>query len=238
MSAVLKNLNQNHLDRDAIHAILGAKDAAGRVKWAMEHLPGEQIISSSFGAQAAVMLHLTTRFYPKIPVVFIDTGYLFPETYQFVETLSNRLDLNLQIYRSVRSPAWQEAAEGQRWEKDVNSLVDYNRENKVEPMTRALNELGVQTWFAGLRSAQSSSRKDKRFIESHEGYWKIHPILDWTDRDVGLYLKKHRLPYHPLWEKGYISIGDTHSTKALHEVDTSEQLRFNGLKRECGLHEM
>jgi phosphoadenosine phosphosulfate reductase len=65
----------------------------------------------------------------------------------------------------------------------------------------------------------------------------VHPLFDWTDRDVGRYLAKHKLPYHPLWEKGYLSIGDWHTTRSLAEVDSMEELRFFGLKRECGLHE-
>jgi phosphoadenosine phosphosulfate reductase len=69
------------------------------------------------------------------------------------------------------------------------------------------------------------------------GRFKVHPLFDWTDRDVGRYLKENGLPYHPLWEKGYLSIGDWHTTRSLAEVDSVEELRFFGLKRECGLHE-
>jgi phosphoadenosine phosphosulfate reductase len=65
----------------------------------------------------------------------------------------------------------------------------------------------------------------------------VHPIADWTDRDVHKYLQQHDLPYHPLWEKGYVSVGDHHTTRPIHEVDSVEQTRFFGLKRECGLHE-
>ena len=68
--------------------------------------------------------------------------------------------------------------------------------------------------------------------------WKLHPILDWTDRDVYRYLQRHALPYHPLWEKGYVSIGDVHTTRSLQEVGSVDETRFFGLKRECGLHEM
>ena len=76
---------------------------------------GNHVLSSSFGAQAAVSLHLATQVYPDIPVVLVDTGYLFPETYRFVDELTERLKLNLKIYRSELSPAWQEARFGQRW---------------------------------------------------------------------------------------------------------------------------
>jgi phosphoadenosine phosphosulfate reductase len=209
-----------------------------RVRWAFEHLPSQHALSSSFGAQAAVSLHLLTRVEPDIPVILVDTGYLFPETYQFVDELTERLKLNLKVYRAQYSPAWQEARHGKRWLQGVDGLNAYNEENKVEPMRRALRELGVETWFAGLRRKQSDSRSNIPFLDWSGGRWKVHPIADWNDRDVHLYLKEHDLPYHPLWEKGYLSIGDHHSTKPIHEVSTLEQTRFFGLQRECGIHDI
>ncbi len=91
--------------------------------------------------------------------------------------------------------------------------------------------------FAGLRRVQARTRARIAPIEFKRGRYKVHPLFDWTDRDVGQYLRKHHLPYHPLWEKGYLSIGDWHTTRSLAEVDSMEDLRFFGLKRECGLHE-
>ena len=99
-------------------------------------------MSTSFGAQAAVMLHLATRVAPSIPVVFIDTGYLFPETYRFADELTTRLKLNLKVYRAVESPAWLEARSGKLWEQGAEGLARYNQIMKVEPMQRALAELG------------------------------------------------------------------------------------------------
>ena len=204
----------------------------------MKTLPGQHIVSSSFGAQSAVMLHLVTRQQPDIPVVFIDTGYLFPETYRFVDELTQRLNLNLRVYRPEVSGAWQEARYGKRWEQDLQGLEAYNQDNKVEPMRRAIEELEVGTWFSGLRRSQSAERRDTPFVENSGDRFKVYPIADWTDRDVFVYLRQHDLPYHPLWEKGYVSIGDTHTTKSLADVDSLEQTRFHGLKRECGLHEL
>jgi len=212
--------------------------AEDRVAWALRKLPGQHMVSSSFGAQAAVMLHLVTRQMPDIPVVFVDTGYLFPETYRFVDELTDRLALNLKVYRPEVSAAWQEARFGRRWDQGSDGLVSYNRDNKVEPMERALTELRVGTWFAGLRRSQSRSRAKTAFIETSGERRKVHPIADWTDRDVFSYLRKHDLPYHPLWEKGYVSIGDVHTTRALTEAGSAEATRFFGVRRECGLHEM
>ncbi len=217
---------------------LAAMSAEERVAWALDELPGNHIVSSSFGAQSAVMLHLLASHKPDIPVVVIDTGYLFPETYLFIDELTERLSLNLAVYRPSVSGAWQEARHGKRWEQGVTGLDDYNRDNKVEPMERALSELDVGTWFAGLRRGQSSSRARTSLVDKSGGRFKVHPIADWSDRDVYRYLKRHDLPYHPLRDKGYVSIGDVHTTRSLAQVSTLEETRFFGLKRECGLHEM
>jgi phosphoadenosine phosphosulfate reductase len=216
---------------------LESLSAEGRIEQAVELLPAEYVLTSSFGAQAAVMLHLTNTVIPKIPVILIDTGYLFPETYQFIDELTARLDLNLKVFRSDASPAWQESRFGKLWDQGLTGIEKYNRLNKQEPLESALSALGAGTWFAGLRRDQAPTRAHIAPIERNRGRYKVHPILDWTDRDVGRYLEKHGLPYHPLWEKGYPSIGDWHTTRSLAEVERIEDLRFFGLKRECGLHE-
>ena len=217
---------------------LSGLSAEERVEWSLQNLPGQHIVSSSFGAHAAVSLHLLTQQKPDIPVVLIDTGYLFPETYRFVDELRNRLDLNLQVYRSPMSPHWQEARFGERWKMGAEALEKYNQQVKVEPMKRAIDELKVGTWFAGLRRSQSDGRQHTPILERSNNRWKVHPIADWSDRDVHRYLTEHDLPYHPLWEHGFESIGDYHSTKSIHEVSEKEQLRFFGIKRECGIHEI
>ena len=212
--------------------------AEERIASALKTLPGQHIVSSSFGAQSAVMLHLVTQQAPDIPVVLIDSGYLFPETYRFVEELTARLKLRLKVYRPERSGAWQEAVDGKRWEQGISGIEAYNQENKVAPMQRAIEELNVGTWFSGLRRDQSIERSRTPFVERSGDRFKVYPIADWTDRDIFNYLKKHDLPYHPLWEQGYVSIGDVHTTKSLRDVDSIEETRFFGLKRECGLHEL
>ena len=211
--------------------------ALQRVECAIDHLPGAHVLSSSFGMQAAVMLHLVTRVAPDTPVVFIDTGYHFAETYRFVDRLVERLGLNLHVARAETSPAWQEARHGKRWEQGRKGIEAYNRENKVQPMQHALDMLDAGTWFSGLRRSQAESRAGLEFIERQWQRFKVHPLIDWSDRDVHHYLVEHDLPYHPLRECGYLSIGDWHTTRSIHEVDDAEKLRFFGLGRECGLHE-
>jgi phosphoadenosine phosphosulfate reductase len=212
-------------------------DAVERVRWALDYLPGEAIVTSSFGAQSAVMLHLVTRHRPDIPVVLIDTGYLFPETYWFIDELAARLSLDLRVYRAELSPAWQEARYGRLWEQGVDGIERYNQLNKVEPMARALEELKAGTWFSGLRRSQSASRRDIAVLQTHGEVIKVHPLADWGDRDIHRYLAEHELPYHPLWAQGYVSIGDHHTSRPLNVVDSEEQARFFGLVRECGLHQ-
>jgi phosphoadenosine phosphosulfate reductase len=225
------------VDLAAVNASLASASAEDRIAWAASEFGDSLVLSSSFGAQAAVMLSLATHVVPGIPVILIDTGYLFPETYRFADELTTKLKLNLKIYRSEESPAWIEARHGKLWEQGLAGLERYNQLVKVAPMNRALRELGAKAWLAGLRRVQASSREKLEVVGRQNGYVKIHPIVDWSDRDIHRYLQKQGLTYHPLWDQGYVSIGDTHSSRPLTADLTPEQTRFFGLKRECGLHE-
>lgn len=220
-----------------INSELESLTAQDRVSWALDNLPGEFVLSSSFGIQAAVCLHLVTRQRPDIPVILTDTGYLFPETYQFIDALTEQLQLNLQVFRAPQSPAWQEARYGKLWELGVEGIERYNELNKVEPMNRALETLGAQTWFAGLRREQSGSRAQLPVLAVQRGVFKLLPIIDWDNRQIYHYLTQNGLSYHPLWEQGYLSVGDTHTTRKWEPGMSEEETRFFGLKRECGLHE-
>ncbi|WP_192458801.1 phosphoadenylyl-sulfate reductase [Musicola keenii] len=228
-------------EQDAALAVVNGQletlSAEERVNWALDNLPGEFVLSSSFGIQAAVCLHLVTRQRPEIPVILTDTGYLFAETYRFIDELTEQLQLNLRVYRSPLTPAWQEARYGKLWENGVEGIEQYNHINKVEPMNRALQELGASTWFAGLRREQSGSRSHLPVLAVKRGIFKFLPIVDWDNRQVYHYLKTHGLNYHPLWEQGYLSVGDTHTTRKWEPGMNEEETRFFGLKRECGLHE-
>ncbi|QPB80616.1 phosphoadenylyl-sulfate reductase [Proteus sp. GOKU] len=220
-----------------INQQLDQLSAIERVTWALEHLPKAYVLSSSFGIQAAVCLHLITRQYPDIPVVLTDTGYLFPETYQFIDTLTEQLQLNLKVYRAEISSSWQEARYGKLWLEGIDGIERYNQINKVEPMERALKTLQAQTWFAGLRRQQAKSREHLPVLSIAKGIFKFLPIVDWDNKQVYQYLKENDLSYHPLWEQGYLSVGDTHTTRKWEEGMSEEETRFFGLKRECGLHE-
>jgi len=222
---------------EAVNPCLEKMNAEERIQWALDFLPPQPILTSSFGAQSAVMLHMVTRFRPDIPIVLLDTGYLFDETYQFIDDLVERLDLKLHIYRPKYSPAWQEIRFGRLWEQGEEGIREYNQMNKVEPMERALEELQVGTWFSGLRREQSTSRENQTVLQRHGNAVKVSPIADWGSRDVHRYLKAFDLPYHPLWDQGYVSIGDRHTSHPLTEGMSEQDTRFFGLVRECGLHQ-
>jgi phosphoadenosine phosphosulfate reductase len=243
IKAQLSRLWSNELAHESepelaeLNAAIEPLPAPQRVERALELLPGEHVMTSSFGAQSAVMLHLVNSVLPGVPVVLLDTGYLFPETYGFIDELTDRLKLNLKVFRAESSAAWQETRFGKLWDQGLPGIERYNRINKQEPFDRALNELRATTWFAGLRRTQAKTRSHISPIEFKRGRYKVHPLFDWSDRDIGRYLEKHRLPYHPLWKHGYVSIGDWHTTRSLAEAQSLDELRFFGLKRECGLHE-
>ncbi len=225
-------LNQpvNQIDLETV-------SASERISWAHEKFGDGLILSTSFGIQSAVMLHLVTTQIPDIPVIFVDTGYLFPETYRFAEELTERLNLNLKIYLPRQTAAHQEAVHGKLWEQGIEGLTQYNQINKIEPMNRAVQEFGAKAWLSGLRRKQSSTREHRKVVEQQNKIMKIYPIIDWNDKNVYDYLTQNDLPYHPLWDEGYVSVGDTHSTSKLSENMSAEDTRFGGLKRECGLHE-
>ncbi len=214
------------------------KASAGeRVRWAVEAFGDRLVMTTSFGIQSAVMLHLVTQIAPTIPVIFIDTGYLFPETYRFADELTRRLKLNLKTYVPATTAAQQEALHGKLWEQGLDGLKRYNFTNKVEPMDRAVRELAATAWLAGLRRSQSNTREALPVVQRQNKITKIHPIIDWDNRTVHRYLTQYDLPYHPLWEQGYVSVGDWHSTTKLEPGMNEQDTRFGGLKRECGLHE-
>ena len=221
----------------AAAADLETATAEERVRWAVGKFGDSLVLTTSFGIQAAVMLHLVTQIAPKISVIFIDTGYLFPETYRFARDLTLRLNLNLKKYVPASTAAEQEALSGKQWELGLDGLKRYNFINKVEPMDRALRELNASAWLAGLRRSQAGTREAVKAVQQQNKITKIHPIIDWDNRRVHQYLTAHELPYHPLWEEGYVSVGDWHSTSKLLDGMKEEDTRFGGLKRECGLHE-
>lgn len=204
--------------------------------WARRCFGEDLILSTSFGAESALMLHLVSESIPHIRVVFIDTGYLFPETYRFAEQLTERFKLDVRVYTPRFTPARQEALFGRLWQGNQQELERYHQLNKVEPMDRALRELAPRAWLSGVRRHQTAFRQQLSPIEPHQQLLKLHPILHWTQQDVAQYMAEHQLPYHPLYQQGYRSIGDVHSTRPTSSEQDPRAGRLLGEHSECGIH--
>jgi phosphoadenosine phosphosulfate reductase len=205
MDAVL----EEQVDVAALNSMFETADPARIVSWAAAQFGNELVMTSSFGAESALLLHMAHQAVPGIRVIMIDTGYLFPETWQHMEALRQRLNLNVWTYRTKNDPiAWlhHNGEENPNWRKDVDACC---AANKNEPMNRAMGELAPKAWLRGIRRNQSESRRDAQFVNWSTRYkcYAISPLLNWTSREIFGYMKKHDLPYHPLYEQGYASIG-------------------------------
>ena len=229
--------NESSSNTETFHKNFDKQSAEDRIRWAIQQFRDKAVLTTSFGAQSSALLHLATQIQPDLPVLFIDTGYHFPETISFAEELKERLKLNLKTYHPLLSPSEIESRYGQIWEKGPEGLEQFHEIIRVEPLRRALRDLDPEIWIAGLRRSSSEARQKMDFLTRQDARLKFLPLLDWSDRDLGQYLQTHSLPYHPLWAQGYISIGDRVTTKRLDEVSDPSQLRHFGWKRECGIHD-
>jgi len=213
-------------------------DASRFIELAVGFFGDRLAMTTSFGIYSALMLHLVTQVKPDIPVIWVDTGYLFPETYKFAQKLTKGFRLNLRVYQSPLSPARMEAIQGRLWaEKTEEALDRYHLIRKIEPLQRAFKELGITAWLAGLRAEQTDYRSTLDRIHQIDGRYRLLPILEWNSKRVEDYIERHNLPEHPLREKGYVSVGDWHSSRPLSaKDDTGRETRFQGMKQECGIH--
>jgi len=225
-------------DASLLSAELDGLRAGRRLALLFERYGKRLAATTSFGLQSSVMLHLIKEHAPQIPVIFIDTGYHFPETYRYARQLAELLGVDLRYAQPAMTSARQEALYGRLWEQGKEGLDRYSLINKIEPMNRALKELGADVWISGLRRSQSSTRSNRTFAERQKSTLKVYPILDWADAQVAAYMSEHHLPPHPLAAMGYATMGDWHSTVPLDDDGDAESTRFNGQKYECGLHEV
>jgi phosphoadenosine phosphosulfate reductase len=229
------------VDVPALNSMFETSDPTKIVSWAAAQFGNEGVMTSSFGVESALLLHMANQVMPGIRVIMIDTGYLFPETWQHMEALRQRLNLNVWVYRTRNDPiAWlhHNGEENPAWRKDVDACC---AANKNEPMERAMRELAPKGWLRGIRRNQSSSRKDAQFVSWSPRYkcYAISPLLNWTGREIFAYMKKHDLPYHPLFEKGYASIGcnPLSCTRAITDGDDPRAGRWaEAGKVECGIN--
>jgi phosphoadenosine phosphosulfate reductase len=236
MSVVAEELNLQDLN-----AAFETTDPAKIVAWAVAQFGEGLIMSSSFGAESALLLHMATQVKPDIKVVFVDTGYLYPETYSHMEALRRRLNLNVWSYRTHNDPIkWLHHAgeENPEWRKEPDKCCAANKE---EPFTRAMAELAPKAWLRGTRRDQAETRKNLKHLQFAKRYgcYAVSPILNWTSKDIYYYMKQHDLPYHPLYEKGYASIGcnPLSCTQAIQIGEDARAGRWKGRgKVECGIN--
>jgi len=203
------------------------------LRWAVSAFaPGKLALVSAFGPGSAVLIDLLARIGARLPVVFIDTLHHFPETLAHVARVSRRYDLDLRVYRAAETRAVFEAAHGARlWERD---LAAYQQATKVEPFRRAT--AGLDGWLTGRRRDQSESRAELAVVEAG-AQLRVNPLAAWTRTDVWRYILEHDLPYNPLHDRGYASIGDEPLTTPVVPGEQERAGRWRGADRlECGIH--
>ncbi len=224
---------------EAARSHLSNLSPENRLTWAHEEFGPNFVITTSFGIQSAVLLHMLhcLKNGAQIPVIWVDTGYLPKETYFYASQLTKQLGLNIKVAQSEISPARMEALYGRLWETgSEKDLEKYHLLRKVKPLEQKLDELKVQCWASGVRSSQTTLRSQMTLLDDMRGRLSLRPILDWTPKDVFYYMKENNLPQHPLFEKGFSTVGDWHSSAPDNDQATGRNTRFGGLKQECGIH--
>ncbi|MGB3768229.1 MAG: phosphoadenosine phosphosulfate reductase [Phormidesmis sp.] len=205
--------------------------------WCIENIPQGLVQTTSFS-----LLPITHMLYKElnhpIPVVFLDTLHLFLETLETAQKAKTLYDLDLHVYRAAGVDSQDDFAAryGEAlWEKDIERFYELT---KVEPLQRALDELNVKAWITGRRRDQSKTRQDLPIFERDEnGRLKVNPLANWTSRDVWTYTFEHSVPYNPLHDQGYTSIGDQPLTTPTAANEDERAGRWRGSeKTECGIH--
>ena len=222
-------------DYEKLNKDFETKSSEDIIRWAVEEFGKDVAMSTSFGAESAVLLHLATQVKPDLPVLFTNTGFHFKETLEHRDYLVRRLKLNLREL-TPEIPNEQFLAQyGKLYERDPDACCAMN---KIAPFEKALKD--YKAWITGIRRGQASTRQAAPFVENYrDTLVKVNPLLNWTSKMFWDYAKKHDLPYHPLWEKGYLSIGCSpeNCTRPVKLGEDPRSGRWAGTgKIECGIH--
>lgn len=190
----------------------------------------------SFQAEDVALLHLLRQRLPRIPVLFLETGYHFPETYEFRDRLTREWHLNLVNVIPQQTVQQQESAFGALYRENPTQCCQLR---KVEPLLQALEPFNI--WFTGLRREQSSTRRNLKKAELHrlpsgKALWKVSPLADWTWAQVWDYTASNQLSYLPQYDQGYPSIGCQPCTAIPDDPNNPRSGRWSGRKLECGIH--
>lgn len=194
---------------------------------------GQIALSSSFGADSAVLLHLVAQIDKNLPVLFLDTERHFFQTEQYRDELVAELGLtNLIIIKPDAFEAAKEDADNKLFERSTDACCDLR---KVRPLARALDHYGA--WISGRKRHQATTRSLLPIVEWDGRHFKVNPLARWSSEDIAAYFKAHKLPEHPLVDQGYPSIGCWPCTKAVEVGQDARSGRWSGQdKVECGIH--
>ncbi len=197
------------------------------------HFPGRIAMTSSFGAEAAVLLHLVAQVAPDLPVLFIDTGKLFGETRRYQQELCARLGLtDIRILSPAAKDVARQDPDGLLFTRDADACCDLR---KVRPLAAALE--GFDAWITGRKRYQGGERENLPIYEARGKRIKINPLAYWTAEDIDAYFEDHDLPRHPLEAEGYRSIGCMSCTERTAPGADPRSGRWAGqAKTECGIH--
>lgn len=204
--------------------------------WASERFAPRLTLATGFGAEGCVLIDLVARQRLPVQIFTLDTGLLFPETYDLWRALEARYGLAIRGVQPVQTVAEQAVAHGETlWRREPARCCDLR---KVLPLEQHLRE--YDAWITAIRRDQTTARADARAIEwdSRFELVKVNPLVRWTKAQVWTYIQEHKVPYNPLHDRGFPSIGCVPCTSAvaLHEDDRAG--RWRGIeKTECGLHE-
>ncbi|MGC2663427.1 MAG: phosphoadenylyl-sulfate reductase, partial [Candidatus Acidiferrales bacterium] len=190
----------------------------------------------SFQAEGMIVLHFLRKIIPEIPVLFLDTGYHFAQTYEYRDRIAEEWQLRLINVLPLLSVAQQESQFGILYQSNPTECCQLR---KVEPLMQALEPYEV--WFTGLRREQSPSRKNLKILEQHrlpsgKTLWKVNPLVDWTSKQVWNYVDANQLSYLPQYDEGYSSIGCQPCTAIPDDPGNLRSGRWGGRKLECGIH--
>ncbi len=205
------------------------------LRWAFSTFRQDIAMASGFGAEGMVLLDIASRINPNLKVFTLDTEFLFPETYELIDRVESRYGIKVEKLYSALTPEEQDEIHGPAlWSRDPDHCCNLR---KVEPLTRKLAEL--RAWITAIRREQTPDRAAIRKAEWDPRFHlvKINPIADWTTGMVWDYIRKHNVPYNPLHDRNYPSIGCTHCTRAIQPGEDHRAGRWAGFqKTECGLH--
>jgi len=205
------------------------------LRWAFANFRGDVAMASGFGVEGMALIDIASRVHPSFRVFTLDTEFLFPETYDLIDRVEKRYGIKVERVYSALTPEEQERTDGPAlWSRDPDTCCNLR---KVEPLKEKLAEL--RAWITAIRRDQTPSRATARKVEWDTKFKlvKINPIADWTSGMVWNYIRKHNVPYNPLHDRNYPSIGCTHCTRAIQPGEDIRAGRWSGFqKTECGLH--